>query len=40
MGEFKPLFEKLYALFTKERIEYLEKIKDDDSFRFVFDEDL
>ena len=31
---------KHYASFTKNRIEYLERMKNDDSFRFVFDEDL
>ncbi|CDW82632.1 UNKNOWN [Stylonychia lemnae] len=29
-----------YRNFTKQRIEYMEKMKDDESFRFVFDEDL
>lgn len=31
---------KHYANFTKDRIDYLERMKNDDSFRFVFDEDL
>lgn len=29
-----------YSKFTKERNEFLERMKNDDSFRFVFDEDL
>jgi len=31
---------KCYATYTKNRIDYLERMKNDDSFRFVFDEDL
>ncbi len=30
----------MYAQFTRERLENLEKMKDDDQYRFVFDEDL
>ena len=36
----RPLFEAFYAKFTHNRVEYMERMKDDDSFRFVFDEDL
>lgn len=34
------LLGNFYSQFTKARVEYMEKMKDDDSFRFVFDEDL
>lgn len=36
----KYLFDGMYAQFTRERLELLEKMKDDDQYRFVFDEDL
>lgn len=38
--KWKYILEKHYLQFTKDRIEYLERMKNDDSFRFVFDEDL
>lgn len=36
----KYLFEQFYAQFTAQRIETLEKMREDESQRFVFDEDL
>ena len=36
----KNAFINSYAIFTRKRIEYLELIKNDENFKFVFDEDL
>ncbi len=36
----KYLFEQYYGQFTTKRLETLEKMKEDESQRFVFDEDL
>ena len=39
-NECRYLFEEQYAEFTRNRLEMIEKMKDDDQYRFVFDEDL
>lgn len=39
-NECKYLFEILYIQYTKNRIDFLEMIKDDETYRFVFEEDL
>jgi hypothetical protein len=38
--ECRYLFEEQYGQFTRNRLELIEKMKDDDQYRFVFDEDL
>ena len=38
--ECRYLFEEQYGEFTRNRLELIEKMKDDDQYRFVFDEDL